>query len=36
LRSKLKESIKSKGYDIAKIFKAFDSNGDGVFDELEF
>lgn len=36
LRSALKKAIESKGYDIAKMFKLFDTNGDGTFDQKEF
>ena len=36
LRSNLKKAIEAKGYDIAKMFKIFDTNGDGTFDQTEF
>jgi len=36
LRDDLKAAITQKGYDIAKMFKRFDANGDGQFDQLEF
>ena len=36
LRSALASAIDAKGYDIAKMFKIFDANGDGSFDQTEF
>ena len=32
LKVKLREAIEEKGFDIAKMFKIFDTNGDGNFD----
>jgi len=36
LRTSLATAIEAKGYDIAKMFKVFDANGDGSFDQTEF
>ena len=36
LRTSLKNAIESKGYDIAKMFKMFDTDGSGSFDQTEF
>ena len=36
LRKTLSDAIQRKGYDIAKMFKLFDQNGDGTFDQMEF
>ena len=29
-------AIEKKGYNIEKMFKMFDTNGDGTFDQMEF
>jgi hypothetical protein len=36
LRSSLKKAIESRGFDIAQMFKTFDSDGSGTFDQTEF
>ena len=36
LRQSLKAAIETRGYDIAKMFKVFDSDGSGTFDQMEF
>ena len=36
LRAHLRQSIESKGFNLEDIFKKFDANGDGKFDQTEF
>jgi len=36
LRLSLRKAIETRGYDIAKMFKVFDSDGSGTFDQTEF
>ena len=36
LKTKIREAIERKGYDIAKMFKMFDTDGSGSFDQMEF
>ena len=36
LKCSIKAAIEKKGYDLEKMFKLFDTNGDGTFDQMEF
>ena len=36
LRTELRAKIEERGLDLAKVFKMFDKNGDGVFNHMEF
>jgi Ca2+-binding EF-hand superfamily protein len=36
LKNVIRTAIEKKGYDLAKMFKLFDTNGDGTFDQMEF